>query len=104
MTHERADGPAEDEQALSVLRGIWTARRQTGADLDPAGPVKVCKNMKDIGFGGMAGEPGAGDSTAGPVDEELRSAWRRRLEREGKLVPGARSVREIVLGADGSRP
>jgi hypothetical protein len=89
------------DEALSVLRGIWSAQRQTTADLDApstTGTTRVCKNMKDIGFGGMAGDGADGGSTAGPVGEDLRAAWRTKLEREGKLAPGASSVRDLVLG------
>lgn len=89
-----------EEQALSVLRGIWRAQQQSGADIGPS-TTKVCKNMKDIGFGGMAGETPVGVSTAGPVDDEQRTAWRARLEREGKIVPGATSVRDLIMGSDG---
>ena len=89
----------DGDQALSVLRGIWTAQRQSAADIE-ASPKsgKVCKNMKNIGFGGLAGE--GGESTAVPVDEDLRSAWRERLEREGKVAPGATTVRDLVLGSE----
>ncbi|OJY39462.1 MAG: hypothetical protein BGP03_30485 [Pseudonocardia sp. 73-21] len=94
MDHEE---PTAGE-AMSVLRGIWSAQRPSGADAGPSN-AKVCRNMKNIGFGGL-GEGGAdGDSTAGPVDDDQRSAWRERLRREGKIVPGATSLREIVLGA-----
>jgi hypothetical protein len=78
----------EKGRALSVLRGIWTAQGQSGADLDAPSNAKVCRNMKNVGFGG----------DARPVDEDLRSAWRERLAREGKLVEGATSVRDLVLG------
>ncbi len=43
--------------------------------------------MADVGFDGLAG-----------ADEDLRTAWRARLEREGKLNPGDGSVRDLVLG------
>jgi hypothetical protein len=91
MGHEH-----EDAEALSVLRGIWTAKGETAADIAPSG-AKVCKNMKNIGFGGLGGAE-EGESTAGPVDDGQRRAWRERLAREGKLVPGAVSVRDLVLG------
>ncbi|MCX6467556.1 MAG: hypothetical protein NTW05_28830 [Pseudonocardiales bacterium] len=87
-------------EALDVLRGIWAARGQ-GRAVVP-GATKVCKNMKDIGFGGMAGGAAEGASTAGPVDDEQRRAWRERLAREGKLGTG--SVRDLVLGADAPAP
>ncbi len=87
-------GQDPDEEALSVLRGIWAARGH-GAEVVP-GATKVCKNMKNIGFGGMAGDTPDGASTAGPVDDGQRRAWRERLAREGKL--GATTVRDLVLG------
>ncbi|MGI9002048.1 MAG: hypothetical protein ACR2GH_10295 [Pseudonocardia sp.] len=98
MTQERADA-VDGGQAMSVLRGIWTAQQQTAADIEAApSSTKVCKNMKNIGFGGIAEGGADGDSTAGPVGDSLRSAWRDRLEREGKLADGATSVRDLVLG------
>jgi hypothetical protein len=100
MTQERAG-----EDALTVLRGIWAAQRRRGADPGdvPESP-RVCKNMKHIGFGGMAGDPVDPASTAGPVGEDLRAAWRSRLAREGKLAPGASSVRELVFGEEAPLP
>ncbi|MGQ0574185.1 MAG: hypothetical protein ACT4RN_08265 [Pseudonocardia sp.] len=92
------DAERERDEGLAVLRGIWTGRGQGAADL--GGSTKVCKNMKDIGFGGIAGELADGASTAGPVDDDQRAAWRARLAREGKIVPGAVSVRELILGDD----
>jgi hypothetical protein len=71
-------------KALEVLRGIWSAQGQSGADLDEAcGHKKSCKNMANVGFG--------------ETDEDLRAAWRGRLEREGKA--GGTSVRDLVLGS-----
>jgi hypothetical protein len=71
-------------EALEVLREIWSAQGQSGADLDEAsGHRKSCKNMANVGFG--------------ETDGDLRAAWRGRLEREGKLADGA-SVRDLVLG------
>jgi len=79
----------EPDQALSVLRDIWQAREQTTAELDATlGHGKACKAMKHIGFGG-ANEP---------VDEDLRAAWRAKLEREGKL--GDQSVADLLAERD----
>lgn len=85
--------PQDDDEALSVLRGVWTAQRQSAADIKP-GSGKVCRNMKNIGFGG-ADDDG---STAGPVDEDQRLAWRERLAREGKVAPGSTTLRDLLLG------
>lgn len=77
-----------DDEAVEVLRGLWTARGQSGADLEDAfGPQKSCKNMSDVGFDGLAGDDG-----------DLRAAWRATLEREGKLDSSGGSVRDLVLG------
>lgn len=65
------------DQARSVLRDIWHAREQTEL---PAGHGKACKAMKHVGFA--------------EVDEDLRDAWRAKLEREGKL--GAHTVADLL--------
>jgi len=78
----------QPDEALEVLRGVWSAQGQTRAELDEAcGNTKSCKKMADVGFDGLAG-----------ADEDLRTAWRARLEREGKLNAEGGSVRDLVLG------
>jgi hypothetical protein len=76
----------EPDEALDVLRGIWSAQGQTSADLDELGTGKSCKRMSDVGFGEVDGGDG-----------DLRAAWRGRLEREGKLSAGGGSVADLVL-------
>lgn len=94
MSEQRND-PADE--ALTVLRGIWSASGQTSAELEQrfgSAAPKVCKNMKNIGFGGIGGSaPESGDTNT-PVDEDVRAAWWERLERDGKLHPRAVSVGE----------
>ena len=68
------------DQALEVLRDIWHAREQTAADLPAPGHGKACKAMRHVGFD--------------EVDEDLRAAWRAKLEREGKL--GERTVADLL--------
>jgi hypothetical protein len=76
-------GQDQGDQALSVLRGIWTANRHTADDLDGVlGNAKVCKNTANLGLH--------------DVDDDLRAAWRAKLEREGKLHPQGESVRDLV--------
>jgi hypothetical protein len=78
----------EADEAVDVLRAVWTARGQTSADLDELfGPAKTCKNMRNVGFD----ELGTGDGG-------LRQAWRATLEREGKLSKEPGSVRDLVFG------
>lgn len=82
----------QPEEALDVLRGVWSAQGQTSADLEDCGTTKSCKRMSDVGFDGLAG-----------ADEDLRAAWRGKLEREGKLNPEGGSLRDLILGSAEAR-
>jgi hypothetical protein len=77
-----------ERDPVEVLRDVWSAQGQTETDLEDAfGPQKSCKRMADVGFDDLAG---SGD--------DLRSAWRTTLERDGKLKPEAGTVADLVLG------
>ena len=76
----------QPDEALGVLRGIWAAEGQT-LDLDDERDVKACKRMADVNFDGLAGE-----------DEDVRTAWRSRLAREGKLNSAGGTVADLVRG------
>jgi hypothetical protein len=79
------------EEVLEVLRGVWSAQGQTAEDVEEAcGTTRSCQRMADVGFDGLAEE----------TDGDLRVAWRTQLAREGKLNPGAGSVRDLVLGSE----
>ncbi len=83
------------EEALEVLREVWSARGQTAEDIEEACGTglttgKSCKRMTDVGFDGLAEE----------TDGDLRLAWRTQLAREGKLNRGAGSVRDLILGSE----
>ena len=86
----------QPDDALEVLREVWSAQGQASADLGEAGgETKSCKKMADVGFDGLAGTAaGSGDGSGG----DLRAAWRDQLRREGKLNSEAGSVRDLVLG------
>ena len=74
-----------------MLRGIWGATAQEADDLAHLQPAaKVCKNTGMLGIKGMEDEGMA---------EALRGEWKRQLAREGKLRPGAQSLRELVEDA-----
>ena len=79
---------SEPDEALEVLRGVWSAQGQDSASIDEdCGPAKSCKKMSDVGFDGMAGPDG-----------DLRAAWKAQLRREGKLSEQTGNVRDLVLG------
>lgn len=101
--HENAkatDNLTDDgKQALSALRGVWQAQGQTSADLDEAcGNTKPCKSMESVGFQGLADEEDENQANQA-VGSNLRSAWKTKLEREGKLSSEAGSVRDLVFGS-----
>jgi hypothetical protein len=78
----------QPEEGVEVLRAVWSAQGQSRADLDEAcGTTKSCKRMADVGFDGMVGE-----------DEDLRSAWRATLQREGKLNAAGGTVADLIMG------
>ncbi|MGH3781073.1 MAG: hypothetical protein ACRDRO_10715 [Pseudonocardiaceae bacterium] len=101
--HENAKLTDGDEgaAALSALRGIWKAQGQTSADLDEAcGNTKPCKSMEAVGFQGLGDDvDDQSDQSKQTVGKNLRSAWKTKLEREGKLNAEAGSVRDLVFGA-----
>ena len=79
----------QPDEAVDVLRAVWTADETSRDSLDEAcGPQQSCKNMKDVTFDGMA-EPGS----------DLGAAWREKLRREGKLGASGGSIRDLVLGS-----
>ena len=76
----------QSEQAAEVLRGIWQQTPADRLDLEAeCSPTKACRNMKDVTFDGFAEE-----------GEDLATAWRQKLEREGKL--GGGSLADLVFG------
>lgn len=89
---------SEGQEALSALRGIWKAQGQTSADLDEAcGNNNICKSMESVGFEGLAEDVGM-SATSQSVGSNLRTAWKMKLEREGKLSEGT-SVRDLIFGS-----
>jgi hypothetical protein len=86
MTHE-------PDEVRDVLRTVWSAQGESSEEFDEdCSPTKACRNMVGVSFDGLA-EPGS----------DLRSAWRDKLAREGKLNTSGGSIRDLVLGSDESR-
>ena len=82
------DVTEEPDEAVEVLRAVWTASGQTSADLDELfDPPKSCKNMRNVGFDDLDAADGG-----------LREAWRTTLAREGKLGKEPETVRDLVFG------
>jgi hypothetical protein len=82
----------ESSEAKQLLQNIWQVQGETLPETDEdCSPTKACKNVKDMNFDGFADE-----------GMDLRSAWRERLAREGKLATGSGTIRDLVLGSSES--
>jgi hypothetical protein len=80
------------QDGVQILRALWSAEDRDRSVVDEEGtPAKPCRNMKDVSFDGF-GSPGS----------DLKTAWRERLAREGKLGPS--SLLDLVDGGAGSSP
>jgi len=80
------------DDSKAVLTTLWAATTPTGITIDEdCSPTKQCRNMKDITFDGYA-----------PEGTDMKAAWKDLLAREGKLHPGAETIRDLVLGPDAS--
>ena len=68
---------------------MWSEPAEDQVLLDEdCSPTKTCRNMVGISFEGLA-EEGA----------DIHTAWKATLEAEGKMVSGAESLRDLVLGS-----
>ena len=92
------------DDGVQVLRALWSAEDRDRSVVDEeCGPVKPCRNMKDVGFDGFdgfggfddSGSDNSGPASSGPASSgtassgtDLKDAWRERLAREGKLGSG----------------
>jgi len=89
----------DGKEALTALRDIWKAQGQTSADLDEAtSNEKCCTNMRGVGFQGLAEDAGMPTDPQSVGTSNLRAAWKKKLEREGKRS-GSTSVRELIFGS-----
>jgi hypothetical protein len=70
----------------SVLTSIWSDQQGALEIDEDCSPTKQCRNMRDIAFDGFAEE-----------GTDLAAAWKQRLAREGKLRPGAETIKDLVF-------
>lgn len=98
--------PENGQEALSVLKTLWQAQGQGSHTVEQScesnttgssGSNAGCKNTKHMGFEGLIDEVEATNDTDEAIDN-VQTAWRKKLEREGKLHQEGKSVRDMVLG------
>lgn len=100
--------PEDGQEALSALRSLWSAQGQGRHDVDASACESdsgkgsggsQCKATQSMGFEGIIDEVEATTDADEAVDN-VQSAWRKKLQREGKLSDEGQSIREMVLGSD----
>lgn len=81
------------ENAVNVLREVWTADGTDSAELaEVCGNTKPCRTSKHMSFDGYA-----------ESHEEVGPAWREKLRREGKLTNSGGTIRDLVMGRDAAK-
>lgn len=80
--------PGSDDRE-DPTRAVWATEEEVGAHAfdEDCSPTRVCRNASEFSFDGIAAE-----------GVDLKTAWREKLEREGKLNHSAESIRDLVLG------
>ena len=93
------DLSGEGQEALEVLQGAWSARQQTSENLDEicgTANAKQCKRLQDVGFDWLTSEA-EGESP------DVQSAWKRHLQRDGKLNPKGTSIRDLIADPESAK-
>ena len=95
--------PDEGKSALTAMRGgfsgwtPWSEEEHTKTDIREC-TDQHCMNVEvNCGFQGL--DPDSPLSQSASVSDDLRAAWRSKLEGEGKATSGAKSLRDIVFGS-----
>lgn len=105
--HEKAllsEGtPDEGKPALAAMRGgfggwtPWSEEEHTETDIREC-TDQHCMNVEvNCGFQGL--DPDSPLSQSAGVSDDLREAWKSKLESEGKAASGSKSLRDVVFGS-----
>jgi hypothetical protein len=93
----------EAKPALAAMRGgwsgwtRWTEEEHTKTDIREC-TDQHCMNVEvNCGFQGL--DPSSPLSQSAGVSDDLRAAWKSKLEGEGKAASGSKSLRDIVFGS-----
>lgn len=100
----RSDSTSDESKpALVGMRGgfggwtRWSEEEHTKTDIREC-TDQHCMNVEvNCGFQGL--DPGSPLSQSAGVSNDLRAAWKSKLEGEGKATSGSKSLRDIVLGS-----
>ncbi len=80
----------------------WSEEKHTKTDIREC-TDQHCMNVEvNCGFQGL--DPGSPLSQSAGVSDDLRAAWRAKLDGEGKPSSGTQSLKDIVFGRGSHRP
>lgn len=82
----------QSEEALEALRGVWQGTGQDASDLVEVCDTprkKECRNVVHMTFDGYAEE-----------GEDVQTAWRNKLEAEGKRSTKGGSLADLIFGTE----
>ncbi len=108
MGQEHQDAPpadgvsGEDRWAPLASRGDWSEEAHTRIDIHECTTARCMNVDVNVGFQGLAA--GSPLSPAAAVGEDLRAAWRAKLDGEGKVGSGTTSLRDLVARSQGPGP
>ena len=101
-TLQSGDISERGESPLVAVRGgfggwtQWSEEEHTKTDIREC-TDQHCMNVEvNCGFQGL--DPGSPLSQSAGVSDELRAAWRAKLDGEGKPTAGTQSLQDIVFG------
>ena len=103
-TLQSAEAPDEGRPAVAATRGgfggwtRWSEEEHTETDIREC-TDQHCMNVEvNCGFQGL--DPDSSLSQSAGVGNDLRAAWKSKLEGEGKATSGSQSLRDIVFGRE----
>jgi hypothetical protein len=101
--HEKTPSGNTPDEGKPAMRGgfggwtRWSEEEHTKTDIREC-TDQHCMNVEvNCGFQGL--DPGSSLSQSAGVSDELRAAWKSKLQGEGKAASGPRSLRDIVFGS-----
>jgi hypothetical protein len=108
MSQEHEKAPQSDSlpdggtPALTAMRGGWSGWTRLSEEDHTKTDIRECTDQHcmnvevNVGFQGL--DPTSPLSQSAGVSDELRAAWKSKLDDEGKPTAGSRSLRDIVFG------
>ena len=92
----------EGKPALAAMRGGWSGWTRWSEEEHTKTDIRECTDQHcmnvevNCGFQGL--DPNSPLSQSAGVSNDLRAAWKSKLEGEGKAASGSKSLRDIVFG------